>query len=181
MAVADVFDALISRRVYKAALPFAEVHAIMIEQRGLQFDPDLIDAFAGHFEAFCDIARALPDTGCTTAACQCLIPRTPPSRDPTSAVANDFALRVALGYALAGALWIAGSDCLLNLLVQDREWLARVAAVKGWFFVGVTAGLLFWVLHRRMHATAPSGDATPRRRCRSGAGRCCCSWRRWWR
>ena len=63
MAVADVFDALISRRVYKAALPFAEVHAIMIEQRGLQFDPDLIDAFAGHFEAFCDIARALPDTG----------------------------------------------------------------------------------------------------------------------
>jgi putative two-component system response regulator len=68
MAVADVFDALISRRVYKAAFAFDEVLGIMAEQRGRQFDPDLTDAFVTHFQAFCDIARALPDSGQAAAA-----------------------------------------------------------------------------------------------------------------
>jgi putative two-component system response regulator len=70
MAVADVFDALISRRVYKEAIPFAQVRQMMAEQRGRHFDPDLLDAFLGAFEAFCDIARRFPDSdsGATTPA-----------------------------------------------------------------------------------------------------------------
>jgi putative two-component system response regulator len=61
MAVADVFDALISRRVYKEPMPFDEVCRIMYMQRGRQFDPDLLDAFIDNFDTFCDIARSLPD------------------------------------------------------------------------------------------------------------------------
>jgi putative two-component system response regulator len=61
MAVADVFDALISRRVYKEPIPFAQVRQMMAEQRGRHFDPDLLDTFLEAFEAFCDIARRFPD------------------------------------------------------------------------------------------------------------------------
>ncbi|MFN6997860.1 MAG: two-component system response regulator [Aquincola tertiaricarbonis] len=61
MALADVFDAMISRRVYKAPIDFERVAAAMAAQRGRQFDPDLLDAFIGHFDRFCDIARARPD------------------------------------------------------------------------------------------------------------------------
>lgn len=45
MALADVYDALISKRVYKPALPHGEVLRIMAEGRGSHFDPLLFDAF----------------------------------------------------------------------------------------------------------------------------------------
>ena len=45
MAVADVYDALISRRVYKMPMPHDEAVKIMLEGRGQHFDPDVIDAF----------------------------------------------------------------------------------------------------------------------------------------
>jgi putative two-component system response regulator len=61
MAVADVFDALVSHRVYKPALPFDQVRVMMAEQRGRHFDPDLLDAFLGHYELFCDIVQRLRD------------------------------------------------------------------------------------------------------------------------
>ncbi len=61
MAIADVFDALISRRVYKQALPFSEVRTMMLAERGQHFDPDLLDLFIGSFETFCAIARLHPD------------------------------------------------------------------------------------------------------------------------
>jgi putative two-component system response regulator len=61
MAVADVFDALISRRVYKAPMSFEAARTIMVAQRGKHFDPDLLDAFVEGFDEFCDIARRHPD------------------------------------------------------------------------------------------------------------------------
>jgi putative two-component system response regulator len=61
MAVADVFDALISRRVYKPPMAYEAARAIMVEQRGRHFDPDLLDAFVAGFEDFCAIARCHPD------------------------------------------------------------------------------------------------------------------------
>ena len=61
MALADVFDALISRRVYKAPMTPAEAVAIMSAQRGLHFDPDLLDIFLAGIDAFCAIARRYPD------------------------------------------------------------------------------------------------------------------------
>jgi putative two-component system response regulator len=63
MALADVFDAMISRRVYKPPIPLAEVRASMAGQRGLHFDPELLDAFLAGFEQFCEIARRYPDEG----------------------------------------------------------------------------------------------------------------------
>ena len=45
VAVADVFDALSHERPYKAAWPLAEVMAEIESQRGLQFDPRVVEAF----------------------------------------------------------------------------------------------------------------------------------------
>lgn len=61
MAVADVYDALISRRVYKPA--FAHEHAVgmIAAERGRQFDPDIVDAFLKLSAAFEDIARQYRD------------------------------------------------------------------------------------------------------------------------
>lgn len=44
-AVADVFDALVSRRAYKPAFPVAQAVAIMRQDRGRRFDPLILDAF----------------------------------------------------------------------------------------------------------------------------------------
>ena len=45
MAVADVYDALISRRVYKDAMSHAKAREIIAAGRGQHFDPDIVDAF----------------------------------------------------------------------------------------------------------------------------------------
>jgi putative two-component system response regulator len=57
MALADVFDALINRRVYKEPIPFAEARDIIVAERGRQFDADIVDAFIHHFEDFIAIAN----------------------------------------------------------------------------------------------------------------------------
>lgn len=44
-ALIDVFDALISRRVYKSAIPISDALAMMQKERGLHFDPALLDRF----------------------------------------------------------------------------------------------------------------------------------------
>jgi HD-GYP domain-containing protein (c-di-GMP phosphodiesterase class II) len=46
-AIADVFDALTSRRPYKEPLDIAATMAIMEQSRGSHFDPWLLDIFAG--------------------------------------------------------------------------------------------------------------------------------------
>jgi len=56
MAVADVFDAIISQRVYKPAMSFAEAREVIATGRGTHFDPDLTDAFLADYGAFTDIA-----------------------------------------------------------------------------------------------------------------------------
>jgi len=45
MAIADVYDALISKRVYKPPLPHSEAVRIVAEGKGSHFDPDMVDAF----------------------------------------------------------------------------------------------------------------------------------------
>ena len=45
MAVADTYDTLVSRRLYKPALPHEQVVAQIREGRGVLFDPDIVDAF----------------------------------------------------------------------------------------------------------------------------------------
>jgi putative two-component system response regulator len=61
MAVADVFDALISTRVYKPAMPFAEAREIIAAGSSKHFDPDVVDAFLEGFDKFVAIADTYPD------------------------------------------------------------------------------------------------------------------------
>lgn len=58
MAVADVFDALISKRCYKNAMPLEKAYAIIREESGTHFDPAVAEAF---FAASEDIRKN--DTG----------------------------------------------------------------------------------------------------------------------
>jgi putative two-component system response regulator len=60
-AVADVFDALTSNRVYRPGFPSDEAIAIMSELRGRQFEPRLLDAFLGLMDEVVSIREAYPD------------------------------------------------------------------------------------------------------------------------
>lgn len=62
MAVADVYDALISRRVYKEGMPHAQAAAIIQQGRGQHFDPDIADAFVAQEDEFQRIAQRFADS-----------------------------------------------------------------------------------------------------------------------
>lgn len=51
-AVADVFDALGSARVYKPAWPLQKILDLFQEERGNHFDPRLVDLFLAHLDRF---------------------------------------------------------------------------------------------------------------------------------
>ena len=61
MALADVYDALISRRVYKAAFSHAKAMEIILQGRGRHFDPDIVDAFHASHAEFEAIAHRFQD------------------------------------------------------------------------------------------------------------------------
>ncbi len=61
MAVADVYDALICKRVYKAAFTHEEAVAFILEGRGKHFDPDVVDAFLSIEKEFRQIAERYSD------------------------------------------------------------------------------------------------------------------------
>lgn len=61
MAVADVYDALTSHRVYKEAMPHDQAITIMLDGRGRHFDPDVVDAFAEITDEFRNIAARYSD------------------------------------------------------------------------------------------------------------------------
>ncbi len=62
MAVADVYDALISRRVYKEPMPHEQAVALIVEGRGGHFDPDIVDAFLAIAEECQAIAARFVDS-----------------------------------------------------------------------------------------------------------------------
>ncbi len=57
MALADVFDALLSSRIYKPPYPFGEARDIIIQGRGTHFDPEITDAFLARFGDFVAIVQ----------------------------------------------------------------------------------------------------------------------------
>ena len=62
MAVADVYDALISRRVYKAGMPHEKAVQIISEGKATHFDPDMVDAFIELQDEFKFIASTYADS-----------------------------------------------------------------------------------------------------------------------
>jgi putative two-component system response regulator len=61
MALADVYDALISKRVYKPAYPHDRAVSIILEGRGTHFDPAIVDAFVKIRNEFHEIAKRFRD------------------------------------------------------------------------------------------------------------------------
>lgn len=62
MALADVYDALICRRVYKEGMPHGKAIGILIEGKGSHFDPDMVDAFLELQEEIQAIAAKYADS-----------------------------------------------------------------------------------------------------------------------
>jgi putative two-component system response regulator len=62
MALADVYDALISRRVYKAPRSHEQAVAFIVQGRGMHFDPDVVDAFVAIQDECQAIAQQFADS-----------------------------------------------------------------------------------------------------------------------
>jgi putative two-component system response regulator len=62
MAIADVYDALISSKVYKDGVSHERAVQIIFSERGAHFDPDMADAFIEIQDTFAEIARRYADT-----------------------------------------------------------------------------------------------------------------------
>lgn len=62
VALADVFDALGSRRCYKDAWPMDQVVALVKQERGRHFDPELVDILIENLPEFVEIRERFPDT-----------------------------------------------------------------------------------------------------------------------
>jgi adenylate cyclase len=63
MAIADVYDAITSSRPYKGVLSHEKAVEIILAGRGLQFDPQLVDAFGEIHATFHAIAEQFADAG----------------------------------------------------------------------------------------------------------------------
>lgn len=61
VAIADVFDALVSMRPYKRPWTPEEAKRQIVSQKGRQFDPELVDIFVAHFDEFLDVFKKYPD------------------------------------------------------------------------------------------------------------------------
>ncbi len=63
MALADVYDALISKRVYKSAFSHEKAYEIILKGRGSHFDPEIVDAFVRCVNEIKKIAAKNADNG----------------------------------------------------------------------------------------------------------------------
>ncbi|MFP4363554.1 MAG: DUF3369 domain-containing protein [Spirochaetia bacterium] len=61
VALADVFDALSHKRIYKDAWTDDQILALFEEERGKHFDPKIVDAFLNSFDEFKAIVKKYPD------------------------------------------------------------------------------------------------------------------------
>jgi HD-GYP domain-containing protein (c-di-GMP phosphodiesterase class II) len=62
VAIVDVYDAMVHRRVYKTAIPEIEVLDTMARAAGHHFDPVLFDVFTGILPLIRQIREAVPET-----------------------------------------------------------------------------------------------------------------------
>lgn len=62
MALADVYDALITSKVYRQGVSHEQAVQVIFTERESHFDPDVVDAFMEVHPQFADIAQRLPDS-----------------------------------------------------------------------------------------------------------------------
>lgn len=68
VALVDVYDALTTRRVYKAAFPHSEAYRIIVEGSGTHFDPEIVRVFVQCEQEFDRIRSSLADDACESQA-----------------------------------------------------------------------------------------------------------------
>ena len=61
MAIADVFDALVSKRCYKEAMPVEQAFEEIKKESGTHFDPRLVTIFLAHKQRYVDINNSITD------------------------------------------------------------------------------------------------------------------------
>lgn len=64
VTIADVFDALTSKRCYKEPMPLEKVLEIMKKDAGVHFDPQLIEIFLENIDQFLNIKEIYKDENC---------------------------------------------------------------------------------------------------------------------
>ncbi|MEO5378240.1 MAG: two-component system response regulator [Magnetococcus sp. DMHC-6] len=62
MALADVYDALISRRIYKSGMSHEQAVEILVAGKGSHFDPDVVEAFLSIQEQFQETSKQFVDS-----------------------------------------------------------------------------------------------------------------------
>ncbi len=62
VALADVFDALVSKRPYKEAFSLQKAYDIITEESGTHFDPEVVDVFHKHFNEFKEVYAKYQDS-----------------------------------------------------------------------------------------------------------------------
>ncbi|MDD2464558.1 MAG: ATP-binding protein [Desulfobulbus sp.] len=67
-------------------------------------------------------------------------------------------LKIATIYLAVSVLWVVFSDQLVALLLQDSQLITRVQTLKGWFFVGSTAALIYVLLRREIATYKKTSD-----------------------
>ncbi len=65
---------------------------------------------------------------------------------------QNFPISVTTVYLIAGFLWIAFSDQLVDYTLRGTPYLTMAQTVKGWVYVGVTGVLLYWFIRRNTEA-----------------------------
>ena len=63
MAVADVYDALVSKRPYKDPYPHEVAVQEILKGKGAQFDPDVVDAFVSIADGLPELYQKFKDSG----------------------------------------------------------------------------------------------------------------------
>jgi len=77
----------------------------------------------------------------------------------SSSNGKTVAFKIAMVYAIIGGLWILFSDRLLVLLFDDPATLTRMQTLKGWFYVLVTAVIIFLLIWRSIVSVRQSEEA----------------------
>ncbi len=83
VALADVYDAITSRRVYRDAMSHAQAKTLIIRDRGAHFDPDVVDAFVKMEVQFIAIKEQFRDADIPVS-----LPEPPPPTEPRVELLN---------------------------------------------------------------------------------------------
>ncbi|HCU07444.1 MAG TPA: hypothetical protein DF480_00480, partial [Clostridiales bacterium] len=68
------------------------------------------------------------------------------------------ATRITVVYLLFGLAWILFSDGFVHLFTVDEETLYKINIVKGWTYVFVTAGLVYYLISRYLQKISQTMD-----------------------